>query len=65
MCKYFRDVLSKEAKFREANLKGLTLLLEEGFLTWKDVDVIFYELEDLKLVHEYFKHFKAKEDLSH
>jgi len=45
-----RDCIMREPVFKECNLRCLNLLLEENFITLKDIDMILNEIEDDRLI---------------
>lgn len=52
----------REPVFKECNLRCLNLLLEENFITLKDIDMILNEIEDDRLIQEYIKQLKISKD---
>ena len=66
LCKSMRECLLREPVFKESNLRCLNLLLDENFITLKDIDMILCEIEEDRLIYDYIKQLKiSKDDMQH
>lgn len=57
-----RDCILREPVFKESNLRCLNMLLDENFVTLKDIDMILNEIDDDRLIFDYIKQLKISKD---